>query len=164
MLWFQWFLRVMFVLFVGFSKKSKLRKWWLVVQIYFCRCFSQLRKKKIPEKIFPEKISSPDTILNLAHNHAFKDIKEKKLRYMKKVKQRKQVPVCRVWFYEERQLKMNLIKSSKWLRNDSPKKLLSFVSDFFLFWKRYLHQKFHIYYNTTFYYVYIVFIVIKKGL
>lgn len=79
----------MFVLFVGFSKKSKLRKWCLVVQIYFCRCFSQLRKKKIPEKIFPEKISSPDTILNLAHNHAFKDIKEKKLRYMKKVKQRK---------------------------------------------------------------------------
>ena len=80
----------MFVLFVGFSKKSKLRKWWLVVQIYFCRCFSQLRKK-IPER-YSQKFPSPDTILNLAHNHAFKDIKEKKLRYMKKVKQRKTSP------------------------------------------------------------------------
>jgi hypothetical protein len=69
----------MFGLFVGIFQKSKPKKWWLVVQIYFCRCFSQLRKK-----IFPE-ISSPYTILNLAHNHAFKDIKdEKKLRYMKK--------------------------------------------------------------------------------
>ena len=82
----------MFVLFVGFSKKSKLRKWWLVVQIYFCRCFSQLRKKEDSRKDIPRKISSPDTILNLAHNHAFKDIKEKKLRYMKKVKQRKTSP------------------------------------------------------------------------